>query len=341
MRYKRKGSEKNVSEADARPEKTPFIATLPGVVLACLAACFLWGSAFPCVKIGYELFGVDAADVPSILAFAGTRFVIAGLMVVAGMSVARRRAFLPERRDLPAIGTLSLFQTVLQYVLFYVGLANCAGVTSSILEASNSFLCVLLAALVFRFERLTGRKVLGCLVGFAGVVLVNVAGESGSLSFTLTGEGMVLLSTVAAATSSNLAKRFSREHDPVLLSGWQFVLGGAIMLVVGLVAGGRVAPADAANPLPALVLLAYLGFISAAAYSLWSVALAANPVSRVAVFGFMNPVFGVLLSAVLLGETNVVSPAVAVTALVLVGLGIVIVNRPEKGRSAEPGADCR
>ena len=341
MRYKRKGSEKNVSEADARPEKTPFVATLPGVVLACLAACFLWGSAFPCVKIGYELFGVDAADVPSILAFAGTRFVIAGLMVVAGMSVARRRAFLPERRDLPAIGILSLFQTVLQYVLFYVGLANCAGVTSSILEASNSFLCVLLAALVFRFERLTGRKVLGCLVGFAGVVLVNVAGESGGLSFTLTGEGMVLLSTVAAATSSNLAKRFSREHDPVLLSGWQFVLGGAIMLVVGLVAGGRVAPADAANPLPALVLLAYLGFISAAAYSLWSVALAANPVSRVAVFGFMNPVFGVLLSAVLLGETNVVSPAVAVTALALVSLGIVIVNRPEKGRSAEPGADCR
>ena len=350
MRYKRKGSEKNVSEADARPEKTPFIATLPGVVLACLAACFLWGSAFPCVKIGYELFGVDAADVPSILAFAGTRFVSAGLMVVAGMSVARRRAFLPERRDLPAIGTLSLFQTVLQYVLFYVGLANCAGVTSSILEASNSFLCVLLAALVFRFERLTGRKVLGCLIGFAGVVLVNVTGESGGLNFTLagegmvlasTGEGMVLLSTVAAATSSNLAKRFSREHDPVLLSGWQFVLGGAIMLVVGLVAGGRVAPADAANPLPALVLLAYLGFISAAAYSLWSVALAANPVSRVAVFGFMNPVFGVLLSAVLLGETNVVSPAVAVTALVLVSLGIVIVNRPEKGRSAEPGADCR
>lgn len=333
MRYNRKGSEKNVSKADARPEKTPFIATLPGVVLACLAACFLWGSAFPCVKIGYELFGIDAADVPSILAFAGTRFVIAGLMVVAGVSVATRRAFVPERRDLPAIGTLSLFQTVLQYVLFYVGLANCAGVTSSILEASNSFLCVLLAALVFRFERLTGRKVLGCLVGFAGVVLVNVAGESGGLSFTLTGEGMVLLSTVAAATSSNLAKRFSREHDPVLLSGWQFVFGGAIMLVVGLAAGGRVAPADAANPLPALALLAYLGFISAAAYSLWSVALAANPVSRVAVFGFMNPVFGVLLSAVLLGETNVVSPAVAVTALALVSLGIVIVNRPEKGRS--------
>ena len=76
----------------------------------------------------------------------------------------------------------------------------------------------------------------------------------------------------------------------------------------------------------------YLGFISAGAYSLWSLALAANPVSRVAVFGFMNPVFGVLLSAVLLGETNVVSPATAVAALALVSLGIVIVNRPQGNR---------
>lgn len=313
----------------SNPKSKPFIATTPGVVLACLASCFLWGSAFPCVKIGYELFAIDAADVPSILVFAGMRFVIAGLMVAVGMSVARRHAFVPERRDLPYVGALAIFQTVLQYVLFYVGLANCAGVTSSILEASNSFLCVLLAALAFRFERLTGRKVAGCAIGFAGVVLVNVAGEGGGFNFTLAGEGMVLASTVAAATSSNLAKLFSRDHDPVLLSGWQFVLGGAVLLATGLVLGGHVSPADAANPAPALALLAYLGFISAGAYSLWSLALAANPVSRVAVFGFMNPVFGVLLSAVLLGETNVVSPAVAVAALVLVSLGIVVVNRRE------------
>lgn len=322
------GIAEKTKNADKRsPNERPFVATTLGVVLACLAACFLWGSAFPCVKIGYELFAIDSADVPSILAFAGTRFVIAGIMAIVGMSVVRRRAFLPAQRDLPAVGALALFQTVLQYVLFYVGLANCAGVTSSILEASNSFLCVLIAALAFRFERLTARKVLGCAIGFAGVVLVNVAGEGGGFSFTLAGEGMVLASTVAAATSSNLAKRFSAEHDPVLLSGWQFVLGGAVMLVVGLALGGRVAPADAASPLPALALLTYLGFISAAAYSLWSLVLAANPVSRVAVFGFMNPVFGVLLSAILLGETNVVSPAVAVAALVLISLGIVIVNR--------------
>ena len=317
-------------------QSKPLLATTPGMVAACLVSCLLWGSAFPCVKIGYALFDIEAADVPSILAFAGTRFFLAGIMVVVGTSAARRRALVPARRDLVPVGALALFQTVLQYVLFYVGLANCAGVTSSILEASNSFICVLLAALVFRFERLTARKVLGCLVGFAGVVLVNVTGAAGGLSFSLAGEGAVLASTVAAAASSNLAKRFAASgHDPVLLSGWQFMVGGAVMMAVGFAAGGRVVPADATNPLPALALLAYLGFISAAAYTLWSMTLAVNPVSRVAVFGFMNPVFGVVLSALLLGEANVVSPIVAIAALVLVSVGIVIVNRP--GRTASKG----
>lgn len=320
-------------------QRTSILATTPGMVAACLTSCLLWGSAFPCIKIGYGLFGIASNDVPSILAFAGMRFALAGLMVIVGVSIVRRRALMPTRHDLPAIGVLALFQTVLQYVLFYVGLAHCAGVTSSILEASNSFICVLLAALVFRFERLTARKVLGCLIGFAGVVLVNVTGAEGGFSFTLAGEGMVLLSTVAAAASSNLAKRFAVQgHDPVLLSGWQFLAGGAVMMAIGFAAGGHVLPADAANALPAYALLAYMGFISAAAYTLWSMTLAVNPVSRVAVFGFMNPVFGVVLSAVLLGETNVVSPLVALASLALVSVGIVVVNRPEG--AAKTGASA-
>ena len=306
-----------MSSSSIEPTKSKsFLATTPGLVLACLASCFLWGSAFPCVKLGYELYAIDSTD----------------LMVAVGMSVVKRRPFVPSPRDVPPIITLAAFQTVLQYVLFYVGLANCMGVTSSILEASNSFVCVLLAALFFRFERLTVRKVVGCVVGFGGVLLVNLWGGKGGLSFTLMGEGMVLASTLAAATSSNLAKHFSADHDPVLLSGWQFVAGGAFMLVFGLAFGGHIAPADAANPAPAILLLAYLGFISAAAYSLWSLALAANPVSRVAVFGFMNPVFGVLLSAVLLGEASAVNPLVAVAALALVSVGIIIVNRPDSTR---------
>ena len=302
-----------------------IFSTTPGLLAACLGACFLWGSAFPCIKIGYGLFGIDASDVASIIAFAGVRFLISGTMVTLAMSVARRRPYVPARADWTCAAKLSVFQTSL---LFYVGLSRCAGVTSSVIEASNTFFIVLLAVYAFRTERMTARKAVGCVVGFAGVLLVNLGGSAaGGMSFSLGGEGLVFLSTISAAVSSNLSKRDSREHDPVLISGWQFVIGGATLLVLGLAMGGRVAPADAANPLPALALLAYMGFISAAAYSLWSMALAANPVSRVAVFGFMNPVFGAVLSALLLGETSVVSPVLAVIALALVSAGIIVVNR--------------
>ena len=115
---------------------------------------------------------------------------------------------------------------------------------------------------------MTTRKAVGCVVGFAGVLLVNLGGSTaGGMSFSLGGEGLVFLSTISAAVSSNLSKRYSREHDPVLISGWQFVIGGATLLVLGLAMGGRVAPADAANPLPALALLAYMGFIALALVS--------------------------------------------------------------------------
>ena len=197
-----------------------IFSTTPGLLAACLGACFLWGSAFPCIKIGYGLFGIDASDVASIIAFAGVRFLISGTMVTLAMSVARRRPYVPARADWACAAKLSVFQTSLQYLLFYVGLSRCAGVTSSVIEASNTFFIVLLAVYAFRTERMTARKAVGCVVGFAGVLLVNLGGSAvGGMSFSLGGEGLVFLSTISAAVSSNLSKRYSREHDPVLISG--------------------------------------------------------------------------------------------------------------------------
>ena len=82
------------------------------------------------------------------------------------------------------------------------------------------------------------------------------------------------------------------------------------------------------TPMPlAPLMLLYLGCISAVAYSLWGILLKYNPVSRVTVFSFMTPVFGVLLSAALLRETNTPHGAVCAAALVLVCIGICLVNR--------------
>ena len=209
---------------------------------------------------------------------------------------------------------------------FYGGLSHAAGVTSSIIGAAAYFFAILFAALIFKTENLTRKAVIGCTIGFAGVVLVNLGGSGdAAFSFALNGEGFILLSSIAGAISTCFIAVLGRTHDSVLLSGWQFVTGGAVLLGCGLAMGGSLCPI---SPGPAFTLILYMGFISAMAYTLWSRLLAANPVSRVSIFGFMTPVFGAAMSAVLLGETDAVNPLFALIALALVSAGIVIVNRP-------------
>lgn len=288
--------------------------------------CFLWGSATPAIKIGYQLFSIDSADTSSIIVFAGTRFLLAGILVVLFQSLLRRRFLRPQPKALPAIFALSLTQTAVQYLFFYIGLAHTSGVRGTILSGLGGFLAILAASLLFRYEKLTLAKVLGCTAGFAGIVIMNLSGQNAGplLDVTLLGEGFMVFSQISSALSSSLIKRYSARFDVVMLSGWQFALGGLLLIAAGLAGGGRI-PAPS-TPL-AFVLLLYMALISAVAYTVWGILLQHNPVSRVTIFNFMTPLFGVLLSAVFLGEWQQAFSPRTLIALVLVCLGIYVVNR--------------
>lgn len=108
---------------------------------------------------------------------------------------------------------------------------------------------------------------------------------------------------------------------------------------MGVTGGGALSPTGPS----ALLLLVYMAFISAAAYSVWSLLLTVNSVSRISVYGFMNPVFGFVLSAVLLGEYQLVDSVRSICALVLVSAGIVVVNRigTKTGGSSEANRASR
>ena len=137
----------------------------------------------------------------------------------------------------------------------------------------------------------------------------------------------MLFSQMSYALSGILIKRFSSRFDVVMLSGWQFVLGGIIMILIGLLTGGRIQPPTESW---GWLLMLYMGMISAVAYSLWGILLKYNPVSRVTIFAFLTPVFGVLLSAVFLGETEQALSLRTLAALVLVCVGIYAVNHQQK-----------
>ena len=220
--------------------KSAFLTTTMGVCLTAMVCCALWGSAFPCIKIGYQLFQIDGNDISSQLLFAGCRFTLAGLLTILLGSLMNRRPLIPRKTSWIRIAKLSLFQTVIQYLFFYVGLAHTTGVKASIIEASNVFVAILIASLIFRQEKLDKHKIIGCIAGFAGVVLININQSGLDMSLSLTGEGFILLSTIAYAVSSVLIKIYSREDNPVMLSGWQFLLGGIIMILCGYLTGGSV-----------------------------------------------------------------------------------------------------
>ena len=306
-------------------DKEHFMQKTIVVWLGALLCCALWGSAFPCIKIGYRLFDIASGDVAAQILFAGCRFTLAGVLALAIGSALNREWLVPKRRSYGRIAKLALLQTVAQYIFFYVGLANTTGVKASIIEGVNVFIAILVASLLFHQEKLSAAKILGCVIGFAGVVLVNISGGGLDLEFHFTGEGFIFLSTIAYAFSSVFLKRYSKEDNPVLLSGWQFVFGGLVMIVCGLLAGGRLSEWSIAGGL----MLLYMAVISAVAYSLWGILLKYNPVSKVAVFGFMNPVFGVILSAILLHEGDSIG-VMCLVSLALVCAGIYIVNRGEE-----------
>lgn len=301
--------------------KEQFMTKTVVVWIGALICCALWGSAFPCIKIGYELFDIPSNAIASQVLFAGCRFTLAGILAIAIGSVLNKKLLLPKKDSCIKIVKLSMLQTVAQYLFFYIGLANTSGVKASIIEGVNVFIAILVASLLFHQEPLTVKKKIGSIIGFAGVVLVNVSGNGVDMAFTFTGDGFIVLSTVAYAFSSVLLKRYATEENPVVLSGYQFIVGGVIMVLCGLLGGGKLTTVSESG----IAMLLYLALVSAVAYSLWGVLLKYNPISRVAVFGFMNPVFGVILSAILLHEADKLG-LMCVVSLVLVCIGIYVVN---------------
>lgn len=300
--------------------KTPVVCALA------ILCCILWGSATPSIKIGYKLFNIASGDTASQILFAGMRFVLAGILTILFGSLLSRKALVPKKKSIPSIVKLAMVQTILQYVFFYIGHAHTSGVKAAIINGSNVFLSILFAVLIFKYEKMTWVKLIGCIAGFAGIVIINLTGGGIDMNMSFLGEGAILISAAAYALSSGMIKKYSQDENPVVLSGYQFFLGGLVMSIAGLIAGGKVSGFTFSSTM----LLIYLAMISSVAYTVWGVLLKHNPVAKVTVFGFTNPMFGVLLSAIFLDEKNQAFGIQGIIALVLVCFGIFIINKAKK-----------
>lgn len=79
-----------------RQSKSDFFTKNVVIWAVATICCALWGSAFPCVKIGYSLFHIVADDTFTQILFAGIRFFIAGILAIIIFSVVQRKVLVPK-----------------------------------------------------------------------------------------------------------------------------------------------------------------------------------------------------------------------------------------------------
>ncbi len=295
--------------------KNKFIVTV--LSLLCTA---LWGTAFPAIKQGYKIFSIQDNDIPSILVFAGIRFFTAGIFVYITLFIIKKKPIVPKGRELLNISFLGIIQTALQYIFLYIALVFVTGTKSSVYSSFAAFLGVLLAPLFFKGDRITAKKLLGCVIGFCGILLINIGGSGTLGNFTILGDGFLILSNLCGALGNIFAKKLSVDSEPIFVSSVQLTVGGAVLILFGIVFSGSVV----FTSYECCLIMGYLSFISSVSFAIWTVLLKHNDVSIISTFLLMIPVFGTVTSGIILGEE--IFSLVNIISILLVTAGIVFVN---------------
>ncbi|MHC0036209.1 DMT family transporter [Pseudoneobacillus sp. C159] len=295
-----------------------------GIVLSATGSTFLWGSAFPFIKLSYKSLDIRPEEIGEQMIFAGYRFFLAGLMILLFFTLLKRNMMF-QKQTLWPVMKIGLFQTFFQYVLFYIGLSYSTGIQGSIIAGTTSFFQILLAHFMYKNDRLNMVKTVGIFLGFAGVIFANLPKGELQIDFGW-GEVLLILAMLSGALGNILARNGSAKMEVGYLTAYQMVFGALGLLVVGSFSS-KLFPFH--FNAPAVWMLLYLAFLSAAGFILWNNVMKYNQVGLVSMYMFLVPVFGVILSSFLLGEQ--------VYFLVMVGLalvvsGIVIVNRPKRAK---------
>lgn len=286
-----------------------------------LLCCILWGSAFPCVKLGYEWLHITGAG--SQILFAGYRFFLAGVLTFFMGCIMEKRLLTMKRSSVPYVLRQGFLQTTIQYLFFYIGMAHTTGTKGSVINACNAFVSIIVAHFIMKNDKMNSRKAVGCLLGFVGIVIINLAPGAWGSGFTLLGEGFVLICTVSYGISTVIMKLIAHRESAMTITAYQLTFGGFILILTGLLMRGEIGRFDGRSAL----LFSYMVLLSTIAFSIWTMLLKYNPVGKVVIFGCSIPIFGVLLSAVFLGEQVFTLQNLA--ALLCVSAGIMLVNKTE------------
>lgn len=306
-------------------QQTQSIFTRPAwVVIFALTAAMVWGWAYPLIKLGFREFEITADMTASKMLFAGIRFCISGLIILSIAKLTHRNFSLKktsERRIYTWLYLLlfALLNTTIHYAFFYFGLSHSEGARAAIINSMGVFATVILACMFFKSDKFTARKIIGCVIGFLGILSLNLGGvESGR--FTWLGDGMIMLNALCSAGASLMTRGVGQRIDVFIGTGISLGMGGALLILPALFLGGTLQT----TTLWGVTILMLLIGISTIGFTLYNKLLTCNPVGKVAIYNSLIPVIGTLSSCLCLGETFYWKYIIAGT---LATSGIYIINK--------------
>ena len=287
-----------------------------------LIVMVLWGLLFPTVKLGYRVFGIET--IGDILSFAGVRFLVCGAIITVFAAIREPASFKGLKSGWLQVLLSGMFAIVLHYACTYIGLRSTDGSKTAILKQLGAVFYICFAALFFPEDKLTLPKVGGLILGIGGIFAIN-ANASG-FRFQL-GDFLILGASFCTVFSNVISKKAFRAVTPIVLTGISQVFGGAVLLAVGIAAGGQ--PANLIpHTLPQFGVFSLIVFASVISYCLWFITVQKENLSKLFIFKFSEPLFASVFSWILLGEN--IFRLEYLLAFLLISGGILVANIKSK-----------
>lgn len=284
-----------------------------------LTAAIAWGWAYPLIKLGFSEFAITTEMTGSKMLFAGIRFCLSGLIVLLIAGAKKRDFKVRKSIDWWYILLFCMMNTTLHYAFFYFGLSHSEGSRAAILNSLSVFSVVIFACIFFKSDRMTVKKIIGCIVGFVGILSLNLGGED-SGQFTWLGDGMIILNALCGASASLLTRGLGKRVDVFVGTGYSLAIGGALLIIPGLLMGGKLPQITFLGLTYLLLLIA----ISTLGFTLYNKLLTCNPVGKVAIYNSLIPIVGAVTSCLCLNETFYIKYMIAGA---LAAGGIYIINK--------------
>ncbi len=280
-----------------------------GAIMA-LVLAVLWGANPVAIKLGL-------ADVAP-LRMAFFRFAVSAAVIFAyAMATGRRDILLIPRGHGKPIWSLGLL-FVVQIALMNVGIDRTTAAHGVIVPNSYAIHTVVFAHFLLPGDRLTGRKVVGVLVAYGGVVILFAPGFAGSRG-TLVGDLIIAVSALLLAERTVFIAKIVQRVDPVRLMMYQSVIGGAGLFLMSLVWDMERPTRWTAGLL--LSILYQGALIGGFNFVLNAKLLQIYHPSAMATMALSTPIWGVLIAAAI-GREGLAPELVLASAMVAVGIGL-------------------